>query len=58
MTFLESEFKDAGPYTELVFFVLLYATLITAYTLWIIAIPLKIKKTYAKMQTTKSKCSG
>ena len=48
MTFLESEFKDAGPYTELVFFVLLYATLITAYTLWIIAIPLKIKKRMRK----------
>ena len=50
MTFLESEFNDARSYTGLILFVLLYATLIIVYTLWIITIPLKIKKHMRKRE--------
>ena len=53
MTFLESEFKDVRSYTKLILFVLLYVTLIIVYTLWIIAIPLKIKTRMRKCKQLK-----
>ena len=48
MTFLDFEFQDFKSYVNLVFFTLVYVTLIAIYALWMIVILLKIKRRMRK----------